>query len=458
MKTTVAVIGGGIAGLAAAAWLERDHGVDAVVLEASGRAGGKVHTERLEGHVLEWGPQGFLDNAPDTLEIAGWLGLEGDLVRADEHSAARFIARDGVLRRVPVSPPAFLTSDVLPLGARLRVVLEAFGRRRPAGDESVFDFARRRIGAGAAEILVDAMVTGVFAGDPHALSLAATFPRMAAMEATHGSLTRAMLAKRREAKQRGSDAGGGPAGPGGTLTTLREGMGQLSRGLAARLGDRLRLDTPVRALRREADGFLVRTESEEVSARSVLLALPAADAAILVRELAPDAVQPMSAIPTAPIAVVMTSYATTDAFGGPLDGFGFLVPGRERAGILGCLYCHSIFPGQAPPGRVLLRTMLGGARDPRVLELDDDGLLGRVQEALHRYLGRAPEPDTTWIVRHPAGIAQYTLGHLDRVEAIEQATRAGGLEVTGSSYRGVSVNDCIRQARAAAVRIAARLT
>ncbi len=457
METTAAIIGGGIAGLAAAAWLEHDHGIEAVVLEASQRAGGKVHTEHADGHTLEWGPQGFLDNAPDTLDLATLLGLGDDLVGADESSAARFIARDGMLRRVPLAPPAFLTSDVLPLGPRLRVLFEVFGRRRPVGDESVFEFARRRIGRGAADVLVDAMVTGVFAGDPRELSLAATFPRMAEMESRHGSLTRAMLAKRREAKRAGVTGGGGPTGPGGTLTTLRQGMGQLSRSLGEALGTRLLLDTPVRALERSGDGFMIRAEGRNITARRVLLALPAAQAANLVGGLAPEAVAPMSAIPTAPIAVVMSAYANPDTFGQPLDGFGFLVPGGEHAGILGCLYCHSIFPDQAPPGHLLLRTMLGGARDPDVLELDDDGLLARVDGALRRYLGRAPSADRTWIVRHPAGITQYNLGHLARVEAIESATRAADLEVTGSSYRGVSVNDCIRQARAAAGRLAERL-
>lgn len=457
MKTRVAIVGGGISGLAAALWLDHDHCItDIVVLEAETRPGGKVWTDVEDGHTLEWGPQGFLDNAPGTLELAALVGVDGDLVRADSASSARFILRAGRLRSVPLSPPAFLASDVLPLAARLRVLGESLARRRPDGDETVFDFAARRIGRRAAEVLVDAMVTGVFAGDSRRLSLAATFPRMAAMEAEYGSLTRAMLAKARAARRAGTRSGG-PAGPGGTLTTFRGGMGQLPQAAARRLGDRVLLGAPVAAIRSADGGFRLQAAGFEVEAEAVLLALPAPDAARLLGPLAPRAVPALQAIPFAPIAVVMAAYPTRDAFGGPVEGFGFLVPSGERVGVLGTLYCHSIFPGQAPPGKVLLRAMLGGARDPDVLAADDGTIIGRVRDALHRVLGRDPEPDRTWVVRHREAIAQYTVGHLDRVETAEGAAAAAGVELTGSSLRGVSVNDCVARARLAAERVAARL-
>jgi len=454
VRRRIAIIGGGIAGLATAAWLEHDHGLrDICVVEASERAGGKVFSQADSGHVLEWGPQGFLDNAPDTLELARHEGLGDALVSANEAAAERFIVRTGRLREVPLSPPAFLTSDVLPFGARLRVLAEVLGRHKPAGDESVFDFARRRIGKGAAEVLVDAMVTGVYAGDSRQLSLAATFPRMAAMEAEHGSLTRAMLARRSESRKTGS-RGGGPAGPGGTLTTFENGMGRLPDCISRRLGDRLVLRTRVRTLSRTPSGFRLVGDGLDLEAAAVVLALPAYAAAGIVGDIAPAAVAPLEQIPTAPIAVVMSSYADDKAFGHPVHGFGFLVPGCEPLGILGCLYCHDIFPAQAPAGSILLRTMLGGARDPSVLDLDDEGLLARVRVALTTVLGGDPEPDRTWIVRHSRGIAQYTLGHLDRVTTAEAAAGAAGITLVGSSYRGVSVNDCVRQSRAAAARIA----
>jgi oxygen-dependent protoporphyrinogen oxidase len=455
MGVTAAVVGAGITGLAAASWLEHDHGItDLLVLEASDRAGGKVYSELHDGHCLEWGPQGFLDNAPATIELAELVGLEDQLVRADDAAADRYILRNGLLRTVPTSPIAFLGSDILPLPGRLRVLAEPFIRRRStSGDESVFDFARRRIGRRAATILVDAMVTGVFAGDSRKLSLAATFPRMAAMEAEHGSLTRAMLARLREARAGGRKSGG-PAGPGGTLCTFKQGMGQLTGRLAERLGDRLRLSCPVERVERHDRRFRLTGPGLVVEADRLLLAPPATVAAGLLAPLVPAAVAPLQSIPVAPIAVVMSSYTDPDAFSVPLDGFGFLVPGSEQIPILGTLFCHAIFPNQAPTGSLLLRTMLAGARDPAAVELDDDALGERTRQALRSVTGRNPEPDQTWIIRHQAGISQYTIGHLGRVKTAEEAARSIGIELAGSPYRGVSVNDCIRQARTAASRLA----
>jgi oxygen-dependent protoporphyrinogen oxidase len=451
--TRIAIIGGGITGLAAATWLELDHGIDdVVVIEASDRAGGKIRTQIDAGHTVEWGPQGFLDNAPDTLELAKTIDLGEALVSATDASADRFILRGGRLRAVPTSPVAFATSDLLPISGRLRVFGEPFARRRPDRDETVFDFARRRIGRQAAEILVDSMVTGVFAGDSTRLSLAATFPKMHAMESEHGSLTRALIVKMRAARKDGR-AGAGPSGPGGTLHTFAKGMERLPRQLADRLGDRLRLTAPVTRLTRDGGSYVIETDGATLRADRVLLTLPAREAGSLLADLAPEAVRLLQSTPTVPIAVVMAAYDRTDAFGRPVDGFGFLVPKAEEAGILGTLFCHSIFPGQAPDQSLFLRTMLGGAREPDQAHLDDDALLSTVRAAHSRIFGRDPEPSRVWFARWSEGISQYTVGHLDRLTAAENAARGAGVELAGSPYRGVSVNDCIRQARAAALRL-----
>jgi oxygen-dependent protoporphyrinogen oxidase len=452
----VAIIGGGITGLAAAAWLGHDHGIrDVVVLEAGDRVGGKIHTAIEHGHCLEWGPQGFLDNAPDTLELVGQVGLDGRMVQAGEASAERFIVRDGALRRVPMSPLAFLGSDVLPLGGRLRVLAEAVARRRPEGDETVFDFARRRIGKRAAEVLVDAMVTGVFAGDSRQLSLAATFPRMAAMEAEYGSLTRALVARMREARREGH-VSSGPAGPGGTLSSFRQGMAELPRELAQSLDDRLRLAWPVSSVGVDGRRFHVEGDAGKISCSALLMTTPSEVSARLLKGVAAAAGDPLRQIASVPIAVVMTSYTDPHAFGRPIRGFGLLVPRTESLEVLGVLFCHAIFADHAPAGTVFLRTMIGGARHPEAVEDDDDALLARTRRALRTALGADPDPDRVWVVRWPEGISQYTVGHLGRVEAAESAARGVGIELAGSPYRGVSVNDCIRQAREAAHRIAMR--
>ncbi len=457
MNPLIAIVGGGITGLATAAWLEHDHGIkDYVILEASSRAGGKIRSELDAGFTLEWGPQGFLDNAPDTLELTSIHDLDGALVRADDAATDRFILRDGRLRRVATSPPAFMLSDILPISGRLRLLGEPFAPPHPGHDETVFEFASRRIGRQAAEVLVDAMVTGVFAGDSRKLSLAATFPKMAAMEAEYGSLTKALFAKKRAARKTGSSSAG-PAGPGGTLTTFSGGMVRLTDRLAESAGSRLLLNRPLQNLESKGSIHILKTGDCVIEAETVLLAVPAEGAARLMTHLAPETVRPLAETPTAPIAVVMLGYGDKNAFGRPVRGFGFLVPRGEDDALLGTLYCHDIFPGQAPASSLFLRAMVGGARSPDAVRLDDDDLTDRVRASLARVLGGDPKPDRVWIVRWEQGISQYTVGHLDRVAAAEAAAGNAGIELAGSPYRGVSVNDCIKQARAAASRLAQRL-
>jgi oxygen-dependent protoporphyrinogen oxidase len=452
------IVGGGISGLSLAHFARVEQRIDDVlVLEADEHAGGKIHSEWIDGFCCEWGPQGFLDNSPDTLDLIGQLGLMPSLVRADHASGDRFIVRDGVLRAVPLKPAAFLASRVLSFPGRLRVLLEPLQRRGPE-EESVLAFATRRIGREAAEVLVDAMVTGVYAGDPATLSLPATFPKMRRMEADHGSLTRAMISKAREARTRpGGGAVAGPSGPGGTLSTLRNGMQQLTESLAASLGERVRLCSRVRAVERDADGFRLRLDDgSAVAATSVAVSVPPAAAAPMLEPLlGPSPCAALRAVPTVRVAAVMTGYRNDRPFAHPTRGFGFLVPGRERRKVLGSIFCHSTFPHEAPPGHALLRTLVGGARAPELLDVDDHELVRLVRRELAALLGGDPEPCMVRVVRHDEAIPQYTLGHLERLAAVDAAAAAvPRLYLLGNGLRGIAANACVSDARAAAARLA----
>lgn len=404
----IAVLGGGIAGLAAA-WALRDR-AQVTLFEASGRLGGNIRTERWNDALLEWGPNGFLDNEPRTLELARALGLESRLVRARPEAALRFIWRAGKLRALPASPKQFLKSDCLTLPARLRVALERFARRPPGGDESVRDFAARHLGRGAADILVDAFVTGVYAGDPARLSLQSAFPRLKALEVNFGSLLKG-------AKGRGF-------GPPGVLTSFDEGLETLIRALAGKV--EVRLNSPV-----------ARVEKGDFD--RVICTLPAPKAAPL---LPPEVGGLLAQIPTAPVAVVGMLFREPMAVP---DAFGFLVPRGQGLRILGTLYDSSIFPGRAPKGLRLFRTMIGGRRDPDAPALDDGQLVEAVARDLRVAWGALPEPVATKVVRHPLGIAQYEIGHADLLGRIEAACPPW-LRLAGSSYRGVALNACVKEA------------
>ena len=405
----VAVLGAGVAGLTAAHRLSR-LGHEVTVFEARDRAGGNIRTEEVAGCRVEWGPNGFLDNEPATLELVSDLGLDARLVRAREAAALRYIWRAGKLRELPTKPPKFLFSDCLPLGARLRVLLEPWSRARPDRDESVHDFAVRHIGRGAAEILVDAFVTGVYAGDPRRLSLESALPKLHRLESEFGSLIKG-------ARGRGF-------GPPGVLTSFDEGLSVLVDELAGRVD--LRLESGV-------DGI------EQGDFDHVLCALPAPRAAkLLDGELA----EALGSIPTAPVTVVATIFHEPLAVP---DAFGFLVPRDQGLRILGTLYDSSVFPGRAPEGLRLFRTMVGGRRDPEAAALDDDAILELVARELRQVWGVFPDPAEVRIVRHPLGIAQYEIGHKATLERIE-AARPGWLHFLGSSFGGVAINACVKEA------------
>ena len=459
-STRVVVVGGGIAGLATAFRVEqalrrRRVSGSVTVLEAGPRVGGNIRSEVADGFTLEWGPNGFLDNVPSTLQLASDLGLGQELHKADPRAAIRYLWRNERLHPLPTGPLSFLTNPVLSLAGRLRVLLEPFQGRGPTDeDESVQTFGVRRIGREAADVLIDAMVSGVFAGNAATLSLPSAFPKMRAMEAQHGSLVKAMIARRR------TGAGGGPSGPGGTLTSFRAGMETLPRALAESLGNSVRVDAPVRGLRRdEATGTwsLLLSEGEELSADHVVLAVPASSAADIAESVSHDLADALRDTETASLAVVALGYRESDLASSP-DGFGFLVPRSEKLRILGSLRDSTIFPGRAPAGHALLRVMIGGAHDPYAVSLSNEELLDIVRGDLATTLGISADPVVARVFRHPLGISQYTLGHGRRVASVQNLLESmPGLTVTGSSYLGVSLNSCVENAALEADAVADRL-
>ncbi len=439
----VVVVGGGISGLAAA-WRLRERGLEVVVLEAGDRTGGKIHSEATAGGwLVEHGPNGFLDSRKPVLELARDAGLGADLVPAADIAEHRYLYLRGRLRPIPTSPPAFLRSDLLSIRGRLRLMAEPLvPARKDESDESVYDFASRRIGAEAASTLVDPMVSGIYAGDVKRLSLRAAFPRLHALESEHGSLVRGMIARRKQTT-------GSPSGPGGRLTSFEGGMSALTSALATGLGDAVQTGRPATALeRRKSRWHVSAAGGDPVACDAVVLCIPADASARLVGPLAPAATRPLESIPYAPAAVIAVGYRTID-LPRPLDGFGYLIPSGERRRVLGVLWTSAIFDGRAPDGHKLLRVIVGGARHPDLLDLDDEALLAVVREELAITLGHLPAPAFSRIVRWPRAIPQYTLGHTERVRDAEGAIAPqDGLFLGGNGLYGVSLADCVARADA----------
>ncbi|MFH1279633.1 MAG: protoporphyrinogen oxidase [Candidatus Eisenbacteria bacterium] len=445
----IAVIGAGVSGLAVGFEL-RERGLapeDMLVLEAADRPGGNIRTDREEGFAFEWGPNGFLDNSPPTLGLVTRLGIEDRLLPSRESSAIRFIFRAGRLHEVPTGPPGIFGTKLLSIGGKLRIFQEPFVPRGGHPSESVYDFAARRIGDEAARVMVDAMVSGVYAGDAKRLELRAAFPRMAELEARYGGLVKALFAIRKEKKREGAKSSG-PAGPGGRLTSFTGGMEDLIEALAAKLGGSLRTGAPVRALSREGREWKIEIEGREaVRAETVVLSCPAVAAGRLVGGVDRELASLLEAIPSASIAVVATAYRKEDLERAP-HGFGFLVPRGEGPRILGCLWTSSIWgERRAPETHVLLRSMVGGAHDPVAVDLPDEELLAIVARDLQAAMGLRAKPDIHRIFRYRRGIPQYEPGHTARLDEIRARLAAQpGLHIAGNSYGGISMNHCIAEA------------
>ena len=453
------VIGGGISGLACAHALARRYGdpQSVVLLEGSTRTGGVIHSVAADGYRIEWAANGFLDNAPHPLELGRDLGLDSELEPSSDAARQRVLYRDGRLHPLPSSPLAFLKSSVLSPAGRLRVALEPFAPKAPPGDETIHHFAARRIGDEAARILVDAMVSGIFAGDSRNLSLESCLPLLHRLEAEHGGLIRGMVAKMRAAHHIRSTGGHAStradAGPGGNLTSFRSGMESLPLALARTLA-RIEVATPAAGIEARPGGYRVRTLTGETFESPVLvIAAPPWAAAELLGPLDTELGREVAAIPSAPIAVVATGFAARD-LPRPLDGFGFLVPRGQGLRMLGSLWDSSIFRRRAPEGRVLLRTMIGGAHDPEIVRLSPAAILATVRSELQAVLGIEAEPDFVRVICHSHGIPQYVPGHGQRLARIEaRLALHPGLELAGFGYRGVAVNRVLEDASALAARV-----
>jgi protoporphyrinogen/coproporphyrinogen III oxidase len=449
----VAVIGAGVTGLCAGYYLAEALGQDnVVILEAADRVGGTTGTDESDGYSVDWASNGFLSREPATLKWIDDLGLTDELVEADENAAHRFIYKNKRLVEV-VGPPKFFFAPLLSPKGRLRLMCEPLiPGKKDDTEESVWAFGARRIGREAADTMVGPMVSGIFGGDAHQLSLAHCFPRMAAMERKHGSLTRALLAKR----MGGTSAS--PLGPSGVLTSFPSGIGYLPKKAQEALTDCMRLGTSVDTIQKSEGGYSIRTaDGTAVEAEAVVVATPSPAASSMTEPLDSALSQELAKIPYADIAVVCTGYPR-DAVKRDMNGFGFLVPRTQDLRVLGCIWTSSIFPTQAPEGHVLLRTMYGGFTDPEAVPLSDKSLVQYVEREVHPLLGIDGSPAFSRVFKHRKGIPQYLLGHGKHLAVIEDAEdRLPGLVLAGNAYRGIGLNDCVVSAHRAVDRVLAHM-
>ena len=461
----IVIIGGGIAGLSTAWYLEQQAKAASLsltytLIERSTRWGGHVLTERVAGpgdaaFIVEGGPDSFLTQKPWAMQLARELGLGDRLLGTNDAMRKVFVLNrgrptplpDGVLLIVPTRFLPFALSPLISPWGKLRMALDlVIPARRDDADETLADFVRRRLGNEALDKIAEPLLSGIYNAEADRQSLLATFPRFRALELEHGSLTRGMLASRRQRAH--SNGARLPM-----FMSLRGGPAELTDALAARLTGDLRRGTAARRIGRDADGcYLVTLEDgSTLTADAIVLATPAYAAAELLTEVAPTTAQGLAAIRYVSTGTISLAFREED-IRRPVRGFGLVVPRSERRPINAITWSSLKFDHRAPAGYALLRVFFGGSRSPQTMELDDAALLQTVRAELRLLMGIEVAPLFHRIYRWRLSNPQYDVGHLERVAALE-ASLPAGVYLTGSPYRGVGLPDCVKQAQETAKQV-----
>ncbi len=466
MRITIA--GAGISGLSLAFAIQEkleSAGRDAEIflLEAEGRVGGKIRTHHEDGYIMEWGPNGFLNNKPDTLALTRKLGIEDLLLPSNDAARKRYIYSGGRLNML--SPAGFLLGGLLSWRGKFRILKEyTVPKRTDASDESLADFVRRRLGREALDRLIAPMAMGVYGGDPERMSIRSCFPTIYSLERTYGGLFKGMFSKMKVKRQarnqsagggQSTGGGGGPAGPGGVLTTFRGGLDVLTDALGTAFKGKLLLDAKVTGVHIRGDKFIVSAEGLDTPIESdiFITAAPAHAAKDFLAPLDPKVSETLSEIEYVPMSVVGMGFKKTELHS-ELDGFGFLVAADEPRKIIGCLWDSSVFTDRAPEGRASIRTMLGGGRDYKTPFLPDNELAELTLKELGITMALKAIPELTRIFRHEKAIPMYTLGHSDRVSTLDKIENLyPGLFFSGNAYRGVGLNDCVKDSYSVAEKV-----
>jgi protoporphyrinogen/coproporphyrinogen III oxidase len=478
----IVVIGGGISGLAAAYRLKQQAAkletpLEIQLLEASPHLGGSMVSSRRDGFLLEGGPDCFLSDKPRALAFCRELGLTDQIINTRPELRRSFIVRGGKLHSVPegfyLLAPArlrpFLTSPLLSWPGKWRALMEPLLPGRAMTDESLGSFVRRRMGKELLNWLAQPLVAGIYAADPETLSLKAVFPQFIQLEEKYGSVLLGLKMSQRAKKQKSNvgqktlTAVKSASGARYSLfISLRDGMQSLVDALENHLsGVQIRRGTPVKTVRRapdSAEGWRLRLDNGEVlSCDAVCLTLPAYRCGELLQEEHPSLARELNAIPYAGVATLNFAFPEA-AIHHPLDGFGFVTPHLESRPTLACTFAHRKFAGRAPAGQALLRAFVGGAFQADLLAKDDPDLQRTILADLRELLGISGEPLFSDIRRWPGAIPQYTLGHVQRILAIEELILGlPGLALAGNWLRGSGIPDCIESGERAADNLMDRI-
>ena len=475
-RMRIAIIGGGIAGLAAAYELEkaRSNGSDVTytLYESRNRLGGSLASETVHGSVLEQGPDSFLTEKPAAIELCRELGIGDALIPSNDSARKTFIVvrnrmvslPDGLMFLVPTKLVPTALTRLFSIPTKIRMGMELLLPPRPAaGDESVASLVKRHFGQEAVDRLADPLLSGIYGGDATQLSAQTVLPMMVKMEAEHGSLVRGMLAahkKMRAARKAKAPSTGARPAPRPIFTAIRGGMQQMVDALVGRLKTgEIRLNSPVRGLTHRSGQWTVETETGTERFDGVILASQAWAAGRMLSGVDAGLAADLSSIPYSSSITVNLVYDQKQ-LGELPEGFGFLVPAVEGRSMLACTFVHRKFLGRTAEGKLVFRAFLGGMKHDALLSVPDDRLVATVRRELGELLGKhvfdpAAEPEHAQVSKWQRAMAQYAVGHKERMARVHaRLATLAGLRLAGNAYDGIGVPDCIRLGRRAARELA----
>ena len=449
-QNKVAVIGAGVSGLCTAYWLQKN-GFEVQVFEKTDHAGGVIVSEREEGFLIDMGPNSTLETSEVLKALVEELGLGSQKVYANEASNKRYIVKNGTLMAIPMSLVSFLKTDLFSWRAKLRLLQEPFLKPTLGDDIALADFVHHRLGREFLDYAINPFVAGVYAGDPRALSTAAGFPKLYALEKNYGSLIRGAIMGARERKKRKE-----VAKDRARMFSFLDGMQTFTDALLEQVGS-IEYNTTVSALRRKNGGFELDVEQQgnkqTLEFGLAVCCVPTHALASLLSEIAPQATEPLADVSYPPVTVVYTAFKAAD-IQRKLDGFGFLIPEVEKRQILGSIWSSVIFPNRTPEGYVAFTSFVGGTRQPENALLPEEQLKSLVLSELKSLAGISGEPVLIRTKTWQKAIPQYKVGY-KKVQALFDKLEAQhpGLHFAGNYRRGISVGDSVLSAHETVERI-----
>ena len=442
----VAIIGAGISGLTCGYYLKRA-GLNIAVIEAS-HAGGAVRSHRVGPYLLEAGPNSLRGNSKELLQLIDDLELAGELIESSPAAKKRYLYRDGALLPTPSSLLDAITSPLIPIREKLKFLREPFIAPTTKPDESIRDFASRRISPWFADNIIDPVITGIYAGDISRLSTRSSFPKMWELEQMHGSLIKGAIAGKRGKKSNASN--GKPKG----IFSFRDGLHTLTDALRQRLENSMVEGLTVTEIQRTESGY--HLVGPNLDAKQVVFAGPAYKTADLMRHLEQTLADDLDRIEHPHVAVVSLAFKKHNV-GNPLDGFGFLVPSEQKRDILGCIFTSTLWEGRAPADEALLTIMVGGSKRPEMSGWTDEQIIDAAEREVQETLSVTGAPEFTHVTRWQKAIPQYHLGHHKINESLEAFERANPDLHFCSNYRGgISIGNCVTNATELAQRLVAK--